>query len=785
MLETFHHLGGVFVFFDNILLVTSGGLLPHVKLSNEVMDIMEEQRLTPKPTKCQVLRTRLNFLIFVLGRNGFDLRPDLRSQIADTPQPVHRDDMKSFLGAAGLLRLYAPELSEHSKLLQPHATAAFPATIVWTQPMVDAFERIRTELARPLQLCYWSDDSPATVYTDASPHAIAGVVLISGPDEVQRPLAFWSRSLDDTKQAWTMAEKEMYALIVVLLRFRHVLLPRVLTIYCDNQVAVATFKRGTSPVEKVQRWITKYKEFDVKTLEYVRSEDNPADLGTRAGADAQVLEQDFDQCFALADVESDDEFEFPEHCFEVVEDEDDADSKLVRDEEIPLWYKLPYTLEQLATEQANDRVLQLSQHPRYKRIGDIIVHVSKDGNTIVPVIPHNLIEPTLQFAHRGHTQQANGMMFIRHLCHIPDLKRLTRAYVKKCEHCMTKTSYSGHGAPPLKAIEADGVNDGWAIDFFQLGDRKVLNIIDMYSSLSMAVETKDQTASSALSALMERTLEHGKPRWILADNGPHFVSAEFKAKLRELGIEVRYSSPTHPQTNGRCERSNATLKALLRENADLRVALHEHNFRVRKRTGVSPAQVYYRQARALDTAINPVHVASEIDIDALEEKMQAQVDKMVAAQVSRSPPKLAKGDIVYLKNSGRFVTKSKYEGPFAVVSVASHSLRARRLRDGRVFRAHISHARPGFTPVLELKDDDSKSAQAPVSASAPARVEATDQADDEFEVESVTEHEMREGELFFKVSWVGYPDQDTWEPLSNLGSSASRVLNEYMRDQHL
>jgi hypothetical protein len=277
-------------------------------------------------------------------------------------------------------------------------------------------------------------------------------------------------------------------------------------------------------------------------------------------------------------------------------------------------------------------------------------------------------------------------------------------------------------------------------------------------------------------------LERGKPRWLLADNGPHFVATEFKTFCRGLGVEVRYSSPTHPQTNGRCERSNGTLKALLKKNADIRVALHEHNFRIRKRSGVSPAQVYYRQAQALDTAIHPVHVASEIDIDALEEKMQAQVDKMVAAQRSRSPPQLVKDDIVYLKNNGRFVTKSKYEGPFVVTAVSSHSLRARRVRDGRNFRAHISHVRPGFTPVQELltqelQADDSKD----VPALAPAQ--GSDSAAGEYEVESISAHEMREGQLHFKVSWVGYPGQDTWEPLGNLGSGASRLLAQYLSQQ--
>ena len=57
---------------------------------------------------------------------------------------------------------------------------------------------------------------------------------------------------------------------------------------------------------------------------------------------------------------------------------------------------------------------------------------------------------------------------------------------------------------------------------------------------------------------------HGLPRSIISDRGPVFVSEFWTELMKFLDIDARRSSPYHPQANGQAERTNQTLKQVLR-----------------------------------------------------------------------------------------------------------------------------------------------------------------------------------------------------------------------------
>ena len=57
---------------------------------------------------------------------------------------------------------------------------------------------------------------------------------------------------------------------------------------------------------------------------------------------------------------------------------------------------------------------------------------------------------------------------------------------------------------------------------------------------------------------------HGLPRSIISDRGPVFVSQFWTELMKFLDNDARRSSPYHPQANGQAERTNQTLKHVLR-----------------------------------------------------------------------------------------------------------------------------------------------------------------------------------------------------------------------------
>lgn len=130
-------------------------------------------------------------------------------------------------------------------------------------------------------------------------------------------------------------------------------------------------------------------------------------------------------------------------------------------------------------------------------------------------------------------------------------------------------------------FERENPNDLWQMDFkgeFRLTSGPwcyPLTIVDDHSRFAPAVQAcadqRSETVKRCLQAIFKR---YGLPEAILCDNGgpwgspirfpdgtPHYT--HLAAWLIRLGVRIKYSRPNHPQSKGKNERFNGTLKAEL------------------------------------------------------------------------------------------------------------------------------------------------------------------------------------------------------------------------------
>jgi len=106
----------------------------------------------------------------------------------------------------------------------------------------------------------------------------------------------------------------------------------------------------------------------------------------------------------------------------------------------------------------------------------------------------------------------------------------------------------------------------WSVDFMSdvlVNKRKfrTLNVIDDYNRQAITVEAAHNMSAMRVTQILERTIEEqGKPECIRVDNGPEFISKEFKDWCIEKGITIRYTQPGKPMQNGYIERFNRTFR---------------------------------------------------------------------------------------------------------------------------------------------------------------------------------------------------------------------------------
>jgi transposase InsO family protein len=126
-----------------------------------------------------------------------------------------------------------------------------------------------------------------------------------------------------------------------------------------------------------------------------------------------------------------------------------------------------------------------------------------------------------------------------------------------------------------RRFEAPGPNEWWQIDAMDwviaTGIVRIFNIVDDYSRVVVASRAVTEATSAHAWVTFCLAAQHwGLPAGVLSDNGLCFsgklrgFEVLFEANLRDAGVRPFTGRPFHPQTTGKVERFQQTLKKWLR-----------------------------------------------------------------------------------------------------------------------------------------------------------------------------------------------------------------------------
>jgi len=114
--------------------------------------------------------------------------------------------------------------------------------------------------------------------------------------------------------------------------------------------------------------------------------------------------------------------------------------------------------------------------------------------------------------------------------------------------------------PPLQA------HDHWHVDisYINVGGTfyYLCSVLDGYSRFIVDWELRESMTESQIEILLQRAREKfpGACPRIISDNGPQFIARDFKEFIRLCGMTHVRTSPYYPQSNGKMERWNQSLK---------------------------------------------------------------------------------------------------------------------------------------------------------------------------------------------------------------------------------
>ena len=111
-----------------------------------------------------------------------------------------------------------------------------------------------------------------------------------------------------------------------------------------------------------------------------------------------------------------------------------------------------------------------------------------------------------------------------------------------------------------------GPHEHWHIDIAYINIcgtfYYLCGVLDGYSRYVIHWEIRESMKEAEVETILQRAHEkfpHATPR-IISDNGPQFVARDFKEFIRTMGMTHVRTSPYYPQSNGKYERFNSTVK---------------------------------------------------------------------------------------------------------------------------------------------------------------------------------------------------------------------------------
>jgi hypothetical protein len=167
----------VVVFIDDVL-VYSATLEDHVRHLTQVFELLSQQKLHLKQSKCLFAQEKLEFLGHIVSAAGITTDPKKVEVIQNWPIPKSTKDVRSFLGMAGYYRKFVAHFGIISR---PLTTLLEKDTIfVWTELADQSFNALKTALAQAPVLVIPNFSKSFTIETDASGVGVGAVLQQEG-----------------------------------------------------------------------------------------------------------------------------------------------------------------------------------------------------------------------------------------------------------------------------------------------------------------------------------------------------------------------------------------------------------------------------------------------------------------------------------------------------------------------------------------------------------------------------------------------------------------------------
>lgn len=777
----------VAVYLDDIL-VYSKDLEHHTRHVQEVLRRLREYKLFAKLSKCQFHSNEVEFLGFVLNKNGIKMDPKKVEAVQDWPTPTNLKETQSFVGFANFYRRFIRNFSVIAKSLHDLTKKGTP--FQWGPKQQDAFDSLKRAMTTAPVLSHYDPKLPLLLETDASDYALGAILSHTYPDGTTRPIAYASRKMDPAELNYPVHDKEFLAIVYAFKSWRHYLEgTRVRVVVLSDHRSLEYFLTTKQLTRRQARWSEYMADFDF-VIQY-----RPGKQATKP--DALSRRPDYRPTDTKATTLSP---ELNAHNFKALLSS--AQYLATRVE-----YKDPMAQEDfkgaMDVHEQQKYVALTESHPEEYKHKDGLFYYHD-----LPIVPEKQRTTVLIWAHNlptaGHPGVAKTTSRLLARFWWPRMRRDVKTWVKHCGTCQ-KTKHTNQLQPGL-LLDIPVAERPWSTvptDYItKLPDSKgYTNIsvwVDQLTKAAIFIPIDKLDAPTLAEAFLTKVYPRtGLPDRIISDRGAQYVSAFWRTVTSKLGCDLKFSTAYHPQTDGQTEIVNKWLGQYLRVYANyeqddwsvlLPTAEFVYNTTVHGTTRMTPYDAWYGYTPRQNMT-DPLGSSSHESEEGVTytrriferfKYLQEQI-KHARAQNKRQYDRKRRlqnfkvGDLVLLsaRNYKGARTSAKLDnrwlGPFKVAAKVNDN--AYKLHLPESYRIHdvinVEYLKPFYTSE-EASTSQLQPTQSPVSDIVLD--------DNGYTYEAILDERMvkdKQGitSKHYRIKWIGWPIGDsTWEPAAEVES---------------
>lgn len=669
-------------FIDDIL-VTTETFEEHVTLMSELVDRIADSGFRLSFDKMELCKRKLKFLGLVMSIQGFEVNDEKIEAIQKIDTLKSKSDVKSFLGLVLFWSKFIKDtVSKTINLTESLRSRQF----TFTPKMKEEMEIIKSELCQTPILAYLDRRDGAgqlMLYTDASDMGAASH-LTQEQQGRERTISYASRKFSDTERRYSIYKRELYAVLIAIRKFYHVLTGTNFILIVDNAAVAGTLSPKTKTIKAppaseagvIARWVEEIGryDFDVRT---VKSEDNPV-----ADALSRLVDNDI------------------QHQSLILQARDERPTETSDEEDVNI-----------------------------KRI-DIAGALQQ---------AHDL---------NGHPAFFQTLKKFRSMIRMPGDRKLIKDHVASCKFCLRyrPCSIGGRKSNLTLRERPDVPFEHVQIDISPVkttknGYNSVLGILCLFSNYLEAFPIRNKTAATVERILHNWLCRNGLAcRAITTDQGTEFEGV-CRDMLRDRGITVHKATAYHNNKNAGVERAFRSLKealsAVMYETGKsfetcLPRALEIYNTRQQMDMGMSPQTAAFgtherTNANDFMTIIDRQERLKKKREKKEEENMEPTFKYEIGQKIMiQRPPRSENG--LSAKYGARFI------GPATVIERVNAAVYIAEM-DNQEIRVHIRQTKPFLearreTTVVLEQDNITRTIQQPDTMTTTLRIMASDSEDD-------------------------------------------------------